>query len=219
MSADAGEPPGPSSRMSHAPQQTLFDDTTIAPRIDASAFERCSRHPLDEHSWITHVPDLVLGHQQLADQLASDAPWEGRQRWMYNRMVNEPRLTAESTELDSAPAFLVCLAQMLSAQLGIPYDGVWMNWYRNHHDSTGWHADRPANKPDTATVPVLTLGAQRRFLIRSNRGGKSAALTPAGGDLILMQGRCQRDWQHSVPKRQAPTGSRISLNFSSHTQE
>jgi alkylated DNA repair dioxygenase AlkB len=33
-----------------------------------------------------------------------------------------------------------------------------------------------------------------------------------------MQGRCQRDWQHCVPKQKTAAGARMSLNFSSITQ-
>jgi len=67
-------------------------------------------------------------------------------------------------------------------------------------------------------VPVLNLGATRRFLIRPNGGGRSTVFVPAGGDLIIMRGRCQRDWQHCVPKQQAPTGPRMSLNYTSTAQ-
>ena len=93
-----------------------------------------------------------------------------------------------------------------------------MNWYRDNRDSTSWHADRPANTPATAIVPVLSLGATRRFLIRPYGGGPSTAFTPAGGDVLIMRGRCQRDWQHSIPKQQKPAKSRMSLNFSSTEQ-
>ena len=41
---------------------------------------------------------------------------------------------------------------------------------------------------------------------------------PAGGDLIIMQGRCQRDWQHCAPKQQTPAGPRMSLNYTSTAQ-
>ena len=80
------------------------------------------------------------------------------------------------------------------------------------------HADRPANLPATAIVPVLSLGATRRFLIRPNGGGRSTVFVPAGGDLIIMRGRCQRDWQHCVPKQQTPVGPRMSLNYTSTAQ-
>jgi alkylated DNA repair dioxygenase AlkB len=137
---------------------------------------------------------------------------------MYHREVDEPRLTLEYRDLATAPAFLVGLAAALSEYCGVPYDGLWMNWYRDHRDSTSWHADRPANIPETAIVPVLSLGAPRRFLIRPNTGGRSTTFMPAGGDVLIMRGRCQRDWQHSVPKQQTPAGPRTSVNFSSVTQ-
>ncbi|WP_445165356.1 hypothetical protein ACTXG7_15655 [Mycolicibacterium sp. Dal123E01] len=72
--------------------------------------------------------------------------------------------------------------------------------------------------PATAAVPVVSLGAARRFLIRPNDGARSTTFTPAGGDALIMRGRCQRDWVHSVPKQQSPAGPRMSLNFSSAAQ-
>jgi alkylated DNA repair dioxygenase AlkB len=65
---------------------------------------------------------------------------------------------------------------------------------------------------------VLSLGATRRFLLKPAGGGRSTALTPESGDLIVMGGRCQRDWRHSVPKQARETGPRISLNFQSTYQ-
>ena len=40
-----------------------------------------------------------------------------------------------------------------------------------------------------------------------------ATLTVASGDLVVMGGRSQRDWRHSVPKQASPAGPRISVNF------
>ena len=62
-------------------------------------------------------------------------------------------------------------------------------------------------------VPVLSLGATRRFLIKPVEGGKSVSLAVASGDLVVMGGRAQRDWRHSVPKQATPAGPRISINF------
>jgi alkylated DNA repair dioxygenase AlkB len=65
-------------------------------------------------------------------------------------------------------------------------------------------------------VPVLSLGATRRFLIKPAEGGSSVSLTVSSGDLVVMGGRCQRDWRHSVPKQASPAGPRISVNFAPH---
>jgi alkylated DNA repair dioxygenase AlkB len=205
--------------MTHAYQPSLFDeDDAQAPAINTPAFATATDHRLDDHSWVTHVPGFLTGHHQLVAELAELGVWEQRQRWMFDRMVDEPRLTGEYVDLTAAPTLLTELAVTLSGQLGVPYDRIWMNWYRDHCDGTGWHADRPAHKAPTAIVPVLSLGAPRRFLVRPHGGGPSTVFTPAGGDLIIMQGRCQRDWQHCVPKQKNPAGARMSLNFSSVTQ-
>ena len=138
---------------------------------------------------------------------------------MFTAMIAEPRLTVEYPVLADTPQpQLRAIAAALSAHYGVPYDGLWMNLYRDHDDGTGWHADRPANRPGTAIVPVLSLGATRRFLIRPVSGGHSTVLSPAGGDLIVMGGRCQKDWRHCVPKQKTPAGPRSSLNFTSTLQ-
>jgi alkylated DNA repair dioxygenase AlkB len=67
-------------------------------------------------------------------------------------------------------------------------------------------------------VPVLSLGATRRFLLKARAGGPSTVLRPAGGDLVVMGGRCQGDWLHSVPKQTRPAGARVTLNFQSTWQ-
>jgi len=35
---------------------------------------------------------------------------------------------------------------------------------------------------------------------------------------VVMGGRCQKDYQHSVPKQKQYAGARLSLNFSTDTQ-
>jgi alkylated DNA repair dioxygenase AlkB len=205
--------------MNHTEQLPLFDEHRgrQPPALDLAAFESATHHQLDESSWITHVHGLVLGDEELMHQLSALA-WEQRSRWMYHRKVVEPRLTFEFREPAAAPAFLVKLTEALSQFCGVPYDALWMNWYRDQHESTSWHADRPADQPETAVVPVVSLGAPRRFLIRPNSGGASSTFTPQGGDVLIMHGRCQRDWKHCVPKQKPPAGGRMSLNFNSSAQ-
>jgi alkylated DNA repair dioxygenase AlkB len=205
--------------MTDVSEPTLFDDEcTGQPMIDVDALVAATEHRLDAESSITLVRGLVPAHRRLLSELMVLDGWQRRQRWMYDRHVDEPRLTNEYRDLSDAPSTLVEMAAVLSRHCGIEYDGIWMNWYRDNHDSTGWHADRPANEAATAAVPVVSLGATRRFLIRPAEGGPSTAFTLDGGDALVMRGRCQRDWRHCVPKQRAPAGSRISLNFTSALQ-
>jgi alkylated DNA repair dioxygenase AlkB len=178
-------------------------------------FATAARIQLDDASWVEHVQGWLAGDGELMEALMKQASWEQRSRWMYTQLVTEPRLTAEYPVIADAPqAVLHYLTEVLSAHYGRPYARLWMNWYRDNHDGTGWHADRPANKQDEAVIPVLSLGATRRFLIRPEGGGPSTSIVTHGGDLVVMGGRCQKDYQHSVPKQKQYAGARLSLNFS-----
>lgn len=136
---------------------------------------------------------------------------------IYDRRVIEPRLTAQYKDASSAPQQLLgTVTETLARHYRVSYRYLWLNLYRTHRDSTSWHGDPIGKFQQTSTVPVLSLGATRRFLIRPAQGGKSLSLTVASGDLIVMGGRAQRDWRHSVPKQATPAGPRISINFAPH---
>ena len=175
-------------------QPGLFDGDE--PSLDLS-FATARRVQLDETAWIEHFPGWLSGSGQVLGTVLDTIAWEQRQRWMYTRMVTEPRMTAEYPVLADAPQpVLKEIGAALSDHYGVRYDRLWMNLYRDNNDGTGWHA------------------ATRRFLIRPAAGGKSTIFTPASGDLIVMGGTCQRGWVHCVPKQKTPAGPRASLNFS-----
>jgi alkylated DNA repair dioxygenase AlkB len=105
------------------------------------------------------------------------------------------------------------IAAALSQHYAVRYRSLWVNLYRDQHDSTAWHGDNIGRIQAECIVPVLTLGASRRFLIRPTQGGHTWTFRPVSGDLIVMGGRAQRDWRHCVPKESMPSGPRISINF------
>ncbi len=198
-------------------QPRLFD-AGAKPRFDATFATRV-RTPLDATSWIELVPGWLANPDALFAELLDALPWEQRERYMYTGMVTEPRLTAELDGFADAPTPLLAeAAQILSTHYGVRYDGLWCNLYRDGRDSTAWHGDRISCQREDCIVPVLTLGSSRRFLVKPREGGPSLVLRPQAGDLVVMGGRCQRDFVHSVPKTAEPCGARISLNFMSREQ-
>jgi alkylated DNA repair dioxygenase AlkB len=199
-----------------------IDQLRLGIGAESSADESFScdvRKQLDDTSWVEIVPNWVRDSHELLDRLIATVAFEQRRRWMYNRHVDEPRLTAEYRGLNNVPeSGLRTLARRLSRHYDVPYDGVWINLYRDERDSAGWHGDWPTCKRDECIVPVLSLGATRRFLLKPRSGGSSVTLIPTAGDLVVMGGRCQTDWRHCVPKQARPAGIRISINFSSTLQ-
>lgn len=183
-----------------------------------ATFANAHRVPLDQHSWVEHVPGWCTRPGELFGELLRTARWEQRHRRLYGRWVLEPRLTAEHRVLAAAPPALRAMAEALTARYGVTYDRLWMNLYRHQRDSTGWHGDGASTRRRESVVPVLSLGAPRSFLVRPAGGGASTTFHPLAGDLIVMGGRCQRDWRHCVPKQTAPSGPRISVNFAATSQ-
>jgi alkylated DNA repair dioxygenase AlkB len=198
-------------------QEDLFASQATSISID-SRFGTAKRTAIDAHSWIDVVPGWISGSHILFEQLATGEQWLQRDRRLFDQTFREPRLTAEYQDLCGAPEALLDAAQALSRHYGIEYDSLWLNLYRNGQDSTGWHRDRFSCRRSECIVPVLTLGARRRFLIKPRAGGSSITFKPGSGDLIVMGGRCQEDWLHGVPKELGVAERRISVNFQSSVQ-
>jgi alkylated DNA repair dioxygenase AlkB len=105
----------------------------------------------------------------------------------------------------------------LASHYGVPLRTVGCNYYRDGRDSVAWHRDRELRHLDRTLVAIVTLGGPRPFLVRPYGGGRSRDIRPGSGDLLVMGGRCQADWEHSVPKvRSAPPRLSLSLRWSSH---
>jgi alkylated DNA repair dioxygenase AlkB len=132
---------------------------------------------------------------------------------MYDRVVDDPRVSRwYGADEDPPHPVLADARAALSARYRRPFGGPGLNHYRDGHDSVAPHRDRELRDLDDALVAVLTLGARRPFLVRPRGGGRSIDLSPASGDLLVMGGRCQLDWEHGVPKV-ARAGARVSVSW------
>jgi alkylated DNA repair dioxygenase AlkB len=199
-------------------QQDLFAPATAALAVDAS-FTTARRVALDEQSWVDVVPGWLSGSYLLFEKMQQMVPWQEHDRRLFDQVFREPRLTAAYRSLGEVPDIgLLEAVRALSDYYRVTYDGIWMNLYRTGTDSTGWHRDHDSCRQLECIVPVLTLGATRRFLIKPRAGGRSIAFRPGSGDLIVMGGRSQQDWVHGVPKEPGITEARISVNFQSSAQ-
>lgn len=168
---------------------------------------------LDDRCWVDEVTGWLGGQQELYDRLARADIWHRAERPMYGQMVREPRLSAGVRSRDPrAPAILRRMSTRLAAMYGVDMGALWLNWYRSGDDAVAWHADRIGRNRLDPPVAIVSLGSQRRFLLRPKGGGASIGFAPAGGDLLVMGGACQHRWEHSVP-RSRRSGPRISVTF------
>ncbi|MFL6238142.1 MAG: alpha-ketoglutarate-dependent dioxygenase AlkB [Actinomycetes bacterium] len=195
-------------------QPSLLDDGEV--RFDAS-YDGLRRIPLDAESWVDYCPAWLHGADAVMAELLASADWHQRSRRMYDNRVLEPRLTAGwSTDDvgDAVPAVVRDMAASLSDRYAVAFDAIWMNLYRDGADSVAWHGDRNRFAMERPLVATVSLGARRRFLLRRRGTSKIVhELDPGGGDLIVMGGRCQHDWEHHVPKTAKVVGARISITI------
>jgi alkylated DNA repair dioxygenase AlkB len=199
-------------------QEDLFANDAEFPALD-TAFISARRVSLDAHSWVEAIPGWMSGSHALFERLAMAVPWRQHDRELFDQTFIEPRLTAQYKRLQDVPhEMLVEAARALSRHYGVLYDNLWLNLYRDGRDSTAWHRDRFSCRQPETIVPVLTLGATRRFFIKPRAGGRAMVFKPGSGDLIVMGGRAQQDWVHSVPKDPKVAEPRISVNFQSTAQ-
>lgn len=174
---------------------------------------------LDEHSWIDHLPGWMQGADLVFGELVARLPWRRREVVMYDRLLPEPRLTAWWVDRGTAAEPLPVLADArhaLSRHYVRPFDTIGFNLYRDGRDSVAWHGDRERTLHDDPVVAIVSVGTPRSFLLRPRGGGTSTGWHLGHGDLLVMGGRCQHDWEHSVPKVSGPTGPRLSIMFRHH---
>jgi alkylated DNA repair dioxygenase AlkB len=181
------------------------------PSVDAGA--RAERVDLAGGAWVEVRRGWFQGADDLCHMLIGTVPWEHHRRWMYDRVVDEPRLSRWYRDAAELPGpGLVEAAQHLSALYDRPLVGPSLNYYRDGRDSVAFHADRELRFLDDTVVAIVTLGATRPFLVRPQGGGRSIDFRPGAGDLLVMGGACQLFYEHAVPKV-AYSGPRVSASW------
>jgi alkylated DNA repair dioxygenase AlkB len=168
--------------------------------------------------------------KQRADDLYSElqagVPWQQPALSIHGRKVLTPRLSCwmgdagavyrySNTRFVPEPwiAPVLALKAEVEAAAGTGFNSVLLNYYRDGHDAMGRHSD---DEPELGLQPViasLSLGGERRFLLHPKSGGKSSAILLANGSLLVMRGRTQKNYQHSLPRTARPVDGRINLTF------
>jgi alkylated DNA repair dioxygenase AlkB len=165
--------------------------------------------------WVDVARGWLGGADALLDALVETVEWHHGRRWMYERVVDDPRLTARSPSAAASPHPTLADAHAaLCARYGVAFGSLALNYYRDGRDSVAYHRDRELRELDDTRIAILTLGARRPFLLRPLTGvpRRSIDLAPASGDLLVMGGACQLHWEHAVPKV-VRAGPRISASW------
>ena len=157
--------------------------------------------------------------------------WQQSEITLFGRRLMQPRLIAwygdrsarysySGLSLDPEPwhPLLAKLKSRLEAFTDMPFNSVLANAYRNGQDSMGWHRDDEPELGHRPVIASLSLGAARKFLVRTiekpvTGRRQSDGLTLEHGSLLLMSGDSQARFQHALPKTTKKIGLRINLTY------
>ncbi len=185
--------------------------------------------PLDDGE-LLYLPAFLPSSDasQLLQQLSNEVSWRQEQITLYGKTHNIPRLQAFQGEpglhyrysrlnLTSTtwhPA-ITSLLPRLEQQCASQFNCALLNLYRDGNDAMGWHSDDEPELGQNPVIASLSLGQSRRFLLRHKQHPqqKKIELTLHHGDLLVMSGNTQHNWQHSCPRTRKALNPRINLTF------
>jgi len=129
------------------------------------------------------------------------------------------------------PKCLDDLRVSTEAATGCQFNFCLVNYYASGSDSISFHSDDERFLGPDPAIASFSLGASRDFLLKHKPSVQKASegqhqskvaveakplkLPLASGDMILMRGRTQSNWLHSIPKRSGKNdpGGRINITF------
>ena len=203
---------GSMARIAPTPAQGM-SSTVALPMPDADVRYTADWLAVDEADAMLHA-------------LLGEVPWEVHTIRMFGREVPSPRLscwigdpgatyTYSRTRFEPRPwtPALGALRDRLAREVGVRFNSVLANRYRDGTDAMGWHSD---DEPELGPEPVIasvSLGAPRTFAFRARADGRRVDQVLAHGSLLVMSGRTQHAWRHAIPRTRRVMGERVNLTF------
>lgn len=106
------------------------------------------------------------------------------------------------------------------------YDFCLVNYYATGADSISYHSDDECFLGPNPAIASFSLGARRDFLMKHMPvppnikdpppafvNAAPLKLPLASGDMVLMRGKTQANWLHSIPKRKGGESDRGRINI------
>lgn len=128
----------------------------------------------------------------------------GGQKYTYSglQLIGEP-----------FPEYLMVIKNKIEHYLDYQFNTVLVNYYRNGNDTIHWHADDEPELGEDPIIASLSLGITRDFCLKHNTEAFKEVIPLKTGSLLVMSGKTQSYWKHSLPRRKSVLGERINLTF------
>ncbi|KAF1842746.1 DNA repair family protein [Cucurbitaria berberidis CBS 394.84] len=121
------------------------------------------------------------------------------------------------------PQCLDELRQITEGTTGETFNFCLVNYYADGKDSISYHSDDERFLGPNPAIASFSLGAKRDFLMKHKpippkegevvEEPKQIKLSLRPGDMVLMRGKTQANWLHSIPKRAGPEAGKGRINI------
>ena len=167
-----------------------------------------------------------IDSDELLTKLISKLPWESMVIKMFGRDMSIPRLqswigdegcnykySGKKLNRQNWTKDLTMIREKIYKEFKIDFNSVLVNYYRDGKDSMGWHSDDEKELGHNPTIASISFGSERDLVFKNKISKETLSIAQVHGCLILIDGKTQKNWQHSIKKTRKVIGPRINLTF------
>jgi len=177
---------------------------------------------------ILHEIEMPLDYKTMLRKLIDDTIWRQEEVTVFGKKYDQPRLVAlyadsgktyDYSGISMHPLPWTDLLREIKRRIedctDATFNAVFLNLYRDHNDSMGFHSDDERELGKNPTIASLTFGDTRVFKMKHkhNRDVPTAKIPLESGTVLLMKGQTQHNWKHGIDKQKTPCGPRVNLTF------
>ena len=167
-----------------------------------------------------------IDSDELLTKLISKLPWESMVIKMFGRETKIPRLqcwigdegcnykySGKKLNRQNWTKDLTMIREKIYKEFKIDFNSVLVHYYRDGKDSMGWHSDDEKELGHNPTIASISFGSERDLVFKNKISKETLSIAQVHGCLILIDGKTQKNWQHSIKKTRKVIGPRINLTF------
>lgn len=159
-------------------------------------------------------------------QLLTETPWQHDEAKLYGKHYVTKRKVAWYGEDSFAYTYsgttkyafawtdtLLVLKQLVEELSSHTFNSCLLNLYHDGQEGMAWHSDDEKSLGKNTAIASLSLGSARRFCFRHRQTMLQREILLQHGQLLVMQGATQQNWQHKIPTTVTIREPRINLTF------
>jgi alkylated DNA repair dioxygenase AlkB len=176
---------------------------------------------------ILHSLEMHADYKTVLRKLIDETIWRQESVRIYGKVMPQPRLIAwygdSGKKYDYSGISLIPLPwtdllreikRRVEDCTDSRFNSVFLNLYRDHNDSMGFHSDDERELGLEPKIASVTFGATRTFVLKhKTKDIPSVKLPLDAGSVLLMKGKTQHNWKHGIMKQVQPCGPRVNLTF------